>query len=25
MKGGSVRDKDAPDVHFLKLLLERSG
>ena len=25
MKGASVRDKDAPDVHFLRLLLERSG
>jgi len=25
MKRGSVRDKDAPDVHFLRLLMERSG
>jgi len=25
MKGSSVRDKDAPDVHFLRRLLERSG
>jgi hypothetical protein len=25
MKGTSVRDKDAPDVHFLRLLLERQG
>jgi hypothetical protein len=24
MKRSSVRDKDAPDVHFLRLLLERS-
>ena len=25
MKRGSYRDKDMPDVHFLRLLLERSG
>ncbi len=25
MKGSSVRDKDAPDVHFLRRLLERAG
>jgi hypothetical protein len=25
MKGSSLRDKDAPDAHFLRLLLERGG
>lgn len=25
MKGPSLRDKDAPDIHFLRHLLERSG
>jgi hypothetical protein len=25
MKSGSLRDKDRPDIHFLRLLLERAG